>query len=353
MGWVALEAVELKLRVRLVEVGAMLRGPALLWERLRRGCTVVTDWARGPNAAVLALTTTTYPNEAEAVAALNAAEATQVQRGQRMLHAAAPSHDALARRPRTTPSHDALSERPLRTPYPSHNQRSQPQSQSAVTFSPSTPLHRSRHRSLVAPPTPQAELVLQTGTIDDELTPLAAALTQAATAIAPEYVPRAENAMASLAPVQAAVAPLAARLVALKAEVARQRRLAAERMLYAAGVAALRKSVSRAAELVQFPISSLDTPAVLSAALAAGKAHDDAISTPTEGGRLDSAVNDQAEALRAEWATLAHALSMRLAEKEGEMRSAVQAASMTEEVPAQSPHQQSASPRQQSPPPRQ
>ena len=65
--WAALEAAEAGLRAELWRFKVKVQGPALLWERLRRGCQKVSGWL-GQVAPVLETIGATASDEGEAYA---------------------------------------------------------------------------------------------------------------------------------------------------------------------------------------------------------------------------------------------------------------------------------------------
>ena len=98
-----------------------------------------------------------------------------------------------------------------------------------------------------------------------------------------ELFPRASEALFRVASVPSAGSQLAARIGRLKDELARQRRLAAERATFAAQLAAFEASVAKAMELTGFPLPGIDSAEEISALQAEGKAQAEALVPAPEG----------------------------------------------------------------------
>ena len=171
----------------------------------------------------------------------------------------------------------------------------------------------------------QAELLLQAAAVK-KLEPIAETLI----AKHAPFKARAEAAMDGAFAVLQTQTALASRIEQLKAEIARQRKLAAEKLVFGAAVKALEGTIADADERLAFPVVELDTAAELKALIEKGTAEADALTPPPEGASAESRA--EADALRAKWAALVPTLSSQAAERAHDLVAQVKAAPLLAEA---------------------
>ena len=243
--WEAMEAAESGLRSELWRLKVQVQGPALLWERLRRGCLKQSEWLSQATPK-LAAVGTTATDEGEAAAWLHSVE------------------------------------------------------------------------------TLYAESVLSKVAVE-KLT----ALGEVLVADQPEYTARAAGALDSVKGVPVLVDVLKSKVEKLKEELARQRKLAQEKVVYAGAVAAFSASVDEAIELTSFPIPSIDTIKLIEDLMASGSKQLDGLFPSPEGAGPGSVA--EAEDLKSKWTDLLSMLSMKMAEYTNKQRAKISGDPLQEE----------------------
>ena len=243
--WDALESAEAGLRAELWRIKVKVQGPALLWERLRRGCKKVSEWLLN-TAPLIEKVGTTATSEGEAATWLHIVEGIY------------------------------------------------------------------------------AELLLEKRVVES-LTKLADTLSMQE----PDYTARAKGALDTTNGVSSMGEMLKGKLERLKEELARQRRLAHEKVLYATRVASFALVVEDAVELTAFPIPSIDTVKTIKDLTATGTAQGDELMPAPEG--ADPSSIERAEFLKVKWTQLLSMLSMKAAEYESVRRASISAGPLQSE----------------------
>ena len=144
-----------------------------------------------------------------------------------------------------------------------------------------------------------------------------------------EFGSRAKEVFTPVSGVAVWEAHLAARLKRLNEELERQRRLAAERLAFAAKLDVFADTVAEAEEVTHFPLPSMDSLETLSSLLKTGSVQADDLLPAPEG--ADDESRAKASALLDAWRALQPDLAQRSAEAEGSKRAGMQVAKLNEQ----------------------